>query len=116
MYYKSWRTWLFIAYLMIIVYLSLKTGSELAWALRFFKYDKAIHFMEYAGLGFLLVNMIMLHPMKKKHWYLTLLFLLLFPILDESLQHFTPGRYTEIYDGLIDILGGVSGAYIRKKI
>ena len=54
--------------------------------------------------------------MKKKHWYLTILFLLLFPILDESLQHFTPGRYTEIYDGLIDILGGVSGAYIRKKI
>ena len=64
MYYKSRRTGLFIAFLMMIVYLSLKTGRELAWASRFLKYDKAIHFMENAGLGFLLVNKIMLHPMK----------------------------------------------------
>ena len=54
--------------------------------------------------------------MKKKHWRLTILFLLLFPILDESLQYFTPGRIPDIYDGIFDIMGGLTGVYIRKKV
>ena len=116
MYHKSLRTWLFIVYLMMMIYLSLMTGNELKWFSQLWKYDKTVHFMEYVGLGFLMVNMLLIHPMKKIHWNLTILFLLLFPILDESLQYFSPTRISDLYDGIFDIMGGLTGAYIRKKI
>ena len=38
------------------------------------------------------------------------------PIVDELLQHFTPTRIPDILDGIADIFGGLTGAYIRKYI
>ena len=101
---------------MMIVYLSLKTGSELAWALRFFKYDKAIHFIEYLVMGFLMINMLMIQPLKQAHWKFALIFLFLFPLFDELLQYYTPRRIPDIYDAICDLCGGYIGAYIRKII
>ena len=116
MYIKSWKTWLFIGYLILIVNLSLTSGDELSWFSTLWKYDKIIHFTEYLIVGFLMINMLMIQPMKKAHWKLAFIFLLLFPIVDELLQYYTPRRIPDIYDAICDICGGFFGAYIRKII
>ena len=116
MYHRSWQTWLFIGYISIVMYLSLTSGDDLRWFSQLWKYDKIVHFIEYLGVGFLMINMLLIHPMKKSHWQFALIFLLLFPVLDEMLQYYTPRRIPDIYDGIVDVCGGLIGAYIRKII
>ena len=115
-YLRSWRTWAFMLYIILIIYISSRTASELSILSFFWRYDKLIHFLEYLGLGFLMVNMLMLQSLKNTHWKFAVVFLFLFPILDETLQHYTPNRIPDIYDAVVDIFGGFFGAYIRKKI
>ena len=90
--------------------------SKLSWFSQLWKYDKVVHFTEYLGVGFLMINMMMILPMKKSHWKFALIFLLIFPIVDEMLQFYTPRRIPDIYDVIADICGGFIGAYIRKII
>ena len=116
MFLKSWRTWLFLCYISIIIYFTLTPGEELVWFSKLWKYDKVVHFTEYLGMGFLMINMLMIQPLKKAHWQFAIIFLLLFPLFDELLQHYTPRRIPDIYDGIADICGGFLGAYIRKII
>ena len=115
-YLKSSRTWLFLGYISIVIYLSLTSGDELFWFSKLWKYDKLIHFIEYLGVGFLMINMLMVEPLEKRHWKFAIIFLLIFPVLDELLQYFTPSRIPDIYDGIFDICGGFMGAYFRKII
>ena len=115
-YLKSWRTWLFLGYISLIMYLSLTPINELGLLSKLWKYDKVVHFIEYLGMGFLMINMLMIHPLKKVHWQFAIIFLLLFPLFDELLQHFTPRRIPDVYDCIADICGGFLGAYIRKII
>ena len=96
--------------------LSLTPGDELSFFSQLWKYDKIVHFTEYLGVGFLMINMLMIHPLKKKHWQFAIIFLLFFPLVDELLQYFTPSRIPDIYDGFFDVFGGFVGAYIRKII
>ena len=98
------------------MYLSLIPGDELGWFSQLWKYDKVVHFIEYLGVGFLMINMLMIHPMEKVHWRVAFIFLLFFPIIDELIQYYTPSRIPDIYDGICDICGGFIGAYIRKTI
>ena len=114
MYIKSWRTWLFISYLSLVIYLSVQSGDQLNWFSQLWKYDKVIHFIEYLGVGFLLVNALKIKPLSKIQWVYAVCFLCLFPIFDESLQYYTPRRIPDIYDGIADIFGGLIGAYIRR--
>ena len=114
MYIKSWRTWLFISYLSLVIYFSAQSGDELSWFSQLWKYDKLVHFLEYLGVGFLLINALKIKPLSKAQWLYAVYFLCLFPIFDESLQYYTPRRIPDIYDGLADILGGLIGAYIRR--
>ena len=116
MYLKSWRTWLFLGYISLIIYLSLTPANELGWFSKMWKYDKVVHFTEYLGVGFLMINMLMIQPLKKTHFQFAIIFLLLFPLFDELLQFYTPKRIPDIYDGIADICGGFLGAYIRKII
>jgi glycopeptide antibiotics resistance protein len=116
LYLKSWRTWLFLGYISLIIYFSLIPGNELGWFSKLWKYDKVVHFIEYLGVGFLMINMLMIRPLKKTHFQFTIIFLLLFPLFDELLQHYTPRRIPDIYDGIADVCGGFLGAYIRKII
>ena len=99
-----------------MILLSLTPGKELTIFANLWKYDKIVHFMEYLGVGFLLINALKIQPLKKLHWKFAILFLLLFPIVDEILQHFTPTRIPDIVDGIADICGGLTGAYLRKYI
>ena len=115
-YLKSWRTWIFIGYIILIVYLSLTPADELGWFSKLWKYDKIVHFTEYLGVGFLMINMLLIKPLRKSHWRFALIFLVIFPIFDELLQHYSPGRIPDVYDCIFDIFGGYAGAYIRKII
>ena len=114
MYIKSWRTWLFLSYILMVLYFSSKPGDELSWFNKLWKYDKVIHFIEYMGVGFLLINALKIKPLKKTYWKYAIYFLLIFPIIDELLQYYTPRRIPDILDGIADISGGLFGAYIRK--
>ena len=116
MYFKSWRTWLFLSYILLVLFLSSKPSDELDWFPQLWKFDKAVHFIEYLGVGFLLVNAIKIQPFKKKNWKYVVCFLLIFPIIDECLQYYTPTRIPDIIDGIVDVIGGITGAYFRKYL
>ena len=114
MYIKSWRTWFFLSYIFIVLYLSAKPDYEFSWLSQLWKYDKVVHFIEYLGVGFLLINAMKIQPLRRTHWQYAVCFLLIFPMLDEVLQYFTPTRIPDIVDVIADIIGGLTGAYIRK--
>ena len=100
----------------MVLYISSKPGDELSWFSQLWKYDKVVHFIEYLGLGFLLINAMKIKPLRKKYWKYALCFLLIFPMIDEGLQYYTPRRIPDIIDGIFDIIGGLTGAYIRKYL
>ena len=108
------RTWIFILYLGIIVCLSATPSSEMGYFSFIWRYDKYIHFFEYLVLGFLLVNALMINPMRKSDWIVVIVFIIIFPIIDETVQRFTPGRIPDVMDGIADILGGLMGIYLRR--
>ena len=92
---------------------SLIPGNELSWFSKLWKIDKVVHFTEYMGVGFLMINMLMVQQMNKNNWQFALLFLLLFPLFDELLQYYIPYRIPDIYDAIADVCGGLTGAYIK---
>ena len=100
----------------MILYLSGKPSDELGWFSQLWKYDKVVHFLEYLGVGFLLINAMKIKTITIKYWNMAIIFLLIFPIVDELLQYYTPTRIPDVFDGIIDIFGGITGAYIRKYI
>ena len=116
MYIKSWRTWLFLSYIFIVLYLSAKSGDELSWFSQLWRYDKVVHFIEYLGVGFLLINAMKIKPLRKTHWKYVISFLFMFPIIDEVLQYYAPSRIPDIFDAIVDIIGGLTGAYFRKYL
>tara|TARA_B100000315_G_C14420223_1_gene515217 strand:+ start:336 stop:590 length:255 start_codon:yes stop_codon:yes gene_type:complete len=80
------------------------------------RYDKIVHFTEYLGVGFLLINMLKIKPLTPQHWKYAIIFLLIFPVIDEFVQYFSPSRIPDVFDAFADICGGFLGAYIRKII
>ena len=116
MYIKSLKTWIFISYVVLVLYFSAQPGNNISWFFQLWKYDKIVHFMEYLGMGFLLINALKIKPLKKTEWRFAILFLLVFPVIDELLQHFTPTRIPDVLDGVADVLGGLTGAYLRKYL
>lgn len=101
-------------YLAVIIYLSLIPGNEIIF-LNLWKYDKFIHFIEYFGVGFLLLNAMKQKNMNLYDWIFTISFIIIFPIFDELLQYYTPYRISDKYDVIADVMGGTFGLYIREK-
>ncbi len=116
MYLKFLRTWLFISYLCIIIYLTLTPANDIIFFMNLWRYDKIVHFTEYLGVGFLLINMLKIKPLTPQHWKYAIIFLLIFPVIDEFVQYFSPSRIPDVFDAFADICGGFLGAYIRKII
>jgi VanZ family protein len=77
---------------------------------RFLLFDKLAHFVEYAVFAFLIFRSFS-HISHKitRGWafLLSALFLSLFALLDELHQYFVPGRYSDVYDLIGDILGAL---------
>jgi len=78
-------------------------------------HDKIVHFTEYLIFGFLMMNAVNLNINGNKRLVLVFGALVFFPILDESLQNFTPGRFPDVMDGIVDICGGILGALTRYR-
>ena len=97
----------------MIISLSLTPASQFNLFYNLWKYDKIIHFIEYFGFGFLLVNMFLVKPITKKNKILIILFLLIFPIIDETIQSYTITRISDVNDAIVDALGGLIGCYVR---
>jgi VanZ family protein len=52
--------------------------------------------------------------MSTSDWIAVIAFIIIFPIIDETLQRFTPGRIPDVIDAIVDILGGSIGIYLRR--
>lgn len=75
----------------------------------FLAFDKVAHFVEYALFALLchrsftnLSDRIQL----RQAFLMSLLFLSLFALVDETVQRFAPGRDPDLFDYLTDLLGG----------
>jgi VanZ family protein len=96
-----------LAYMGLITYLSSQTGKELpqVW---WMKFDKVLHAMEYAGLGFLVS--FALGDVKRRVLWATL-FGFAFGAIDEFHQGFVPGRQgNDPGDLAADLIGSFLGA------
>jgi len=80
------------------------------------KYDKFIHFGEYFVLGLLFFNALYEKPVSKNFFLKSLILMSLIPIIDESIQYFTPNRISSIYDALADYSGFYLGCFIYHII
>ena len=116
MYTRSIHTWIFLLYISLILFFSLIPGDDFILLNSLWKYDKLVHFFEYFGMGILLVNAIKIKPISKMKWRYIMIFIILFPIIDESLQFFTPRRIPDVFDAIADMIGGSIGAYLRRYL
>jgi len=112
---KSHRPWLVIFYLIVMFSNSMFTFIDIPIK-NIWKYDKIIHFSEYFILGVLLFYALYEKPMINKDLYTIILIMSLIPIVDESIQYFTPNRVPSFYDAVADYLGFYTGCYIFKLI
>ncbi|HEY8892221.1 MAG TPA: VanZ family protein [Clostridium sp.] len=74
---------------------------------------KNAHFFQYLILSVLMCSAV--KQLKLYKWseiYLLLFLLLLFPVADEFIQKFIPGRTSNIFDVVIDFSGGIIGMLI----
>lgn len=82
---------------------------------------KTAHFIEFCAFGTLLSLTLskLMHSMKRAA-FPSLFFGLLVPVLDESIQYFSPGRSPEVKDVMLDFAGCVAGiilvSIIRKIV
>jgi len=82
--------------------------------------DKLAHFIEYAVFAFLIYRSFS-HITRKitvnRIFLFSALFLTFFALLDEIHQYFVPGRYSDIYDLAMDVLGTlVALVYLRVRV
>lgn len=73
-------------------------------------FDKLIHFMEYAIFAFLIFRSVYNISAKltlKRTMLISALFLSFFALMDEIVQHFIPGRHSELWDLFADISGAI---------
>jgi VanZ family protein len=85
--------------------------SESRLAAVHFLTRKAGHFTEYAVLAFLTRRAFITssHAFLRQYWFqLGLLLVVIYGLLDELHQSFVPSRTASVYDGVIDIAGGLT--------
>ncbi len=85
--------------------------SEERLALIHFFARKAAHFTEYAVFGVLAHRAFFAssHAFLRRSWFwIGILLIVVYALLDEYHQSFVPSRTASIYDSLIDVVGGLS--------
>ncbi len=76
---------------------------------------KLAHFSEYFLLAVLVLTAVHL-TMKQKKYIPLLSFWLLVPCMDETIQHFIPGRYGSFHDVRIDMAGYLTGLLFTRML
>ena len=112
---KSYRPWLVLFYLITMFSNSMFSFIDVSIK-DIWKYDKFIHFIEYFIFGVLLFHALYEKPISNKYLFLSLLVMSTVPILDESIQYFTPHRIPSIYDGVADYSGLYLGCFLYHFI
>jgi VanZ family protein len=78
---------------------------------------KNAHFFQYLVLSILIcAGVRQLKVCKSSEIFLVLFLLLLFPVADEFIQKYIPGRSSNILDIIIDFSGGVLGMFVFKIV
>ncbi len=82
--------------------------------------DKIKHFVAFAVLSGLLGLTLHFQGKKKKlaekFGTITIVIVAIYGMLDEIHQYFIPGRYCEFWDFVADVLGGILGIVIIKRV
>lgn len=76
----------------------------------FWNADKLVHFICFGGFAFWVAFACNIKTAKK--WWLPVVIISLYGIIDEFHQSFTPGRETSVLDWLCDTTGAAMGAFI----
>jgi len=113
--FRSHRPWVLIAYVLIMFTNSIFSFIDVPIK-HIWRYDKFIHFGEYFILGVLLFYTLYENFISKENLIYSILAVSLIPVLDESIQYFTPNRIPSIYDAFADYLGCYSGCFIYHII
>lgn len=95
---------LFIAYAILVGYLSLRQGESSLVA----NHDKSAHFLTYAVFALLVVP---LAPLRR-HYFYAAAGVVLYSALLELAQSFVPGRMMSGYDLLANVAGVTVGALV----
>ena len=97
-----------LLYATLIIFLSSIPGDEQP-QLEILKFDKVIHLAEYAIFAWLVYRsllQLLSADRKRLASILSFLFIVAFAFFDETFQGSVPGRVSDIFDSLADILGG----------
>lgn len=107
-----------IAYAAAIILVS-SIPNMAAPKFKFLLFDKLAHLVEYAVFAFLAFRSISnagRQAIRSRAFMLSILFLSLFAVLDEFYQHFVPGRHSDVYDLVGDMVGAlIVLAYLRLR-
>ncbi|MCK5595358.1 VanZ family protein [bacterium] len=106
-----------ILYLILIFFLSSLPGKEIP-DVELPYFDKLLHLLEYAVLGFLLMRGLKNSELKFSNIsfiIFTAIFSTLYGLSDESHQSFVPNRDMSLFDVLFDCIGGVIGSIVYRK-
>lgn len=92
-----------VAYALLIFVLS--SFSSFPVPKGIWSFDKVIHLVEYAVLGFLVA-----YALPGKPWWLAAVISTLYGVSDEVHQAFVPGRSADPFDACADAIGSAIGA------
>ena len=103
-----------ILYLIIIFFISSLPGKEIP-DVELPYFDKILHLLEYAVLGFLLIRGVKNSELKFSNTSLIIfaaIFSVLYGLSDEFHQSFVPNRDASLLDVLFDCIGGAVGSIV----
>ena len=103
-----WLMMLF-CYAVLIFYLSSQGQESLPLPQLFPNQDKVMHMTEYAGLGWLSLNVI--KPLTPAGFIVSMGFSIVFAATDEMHQAFVPGRDADVLDWMADVVGILISSY-----
>ena len=106
-----------ILYLILIFFMSSLPGKEIP-DVDIPYFDKLLHLMEYAVLGFLLMRGLKNSELKFSNIsfiIFTAIFSTLYGLSDEFHQSFVPSRDASLLDVLFDCIGGAIGGIVYRK-
>ena len=108
------KTIILASYILIIIFFSFLDSKKINTIFPVWKYDKVFHFFEYLILGLLSASAIrsLYH---NKFVFITIIFIIFFPFVDETIQYFIPSRVYDIKDIVVDIIGGHTGLAIYTQ-
>jgi len=100
----------------LIYYLSDQPG--LAVTPLFPQQDKVMHLAVYCVLGFLAMGTCRAGDRRHRdtHFWQVVALVCIYGVLDEVHQYFVPGRHSDVFDVLADVIGGLLGTSVMSLL